>query len=81
MNHIGRLFQINIYGESHGESVGILLDGVKPGISLSKEDFQKIYASAFGIWPFDDNFTDALLVGVVKCYVDIFVAGFDVMDY
>ena len=39
MNHIGRLFQINIFGESHGSSVGILLDGVKPGIELSCEDF------------------------------------------
>ena len=39
MNHIGRLFQLNIYGESHGGSVGIVLDGVKPGIELSKEDF------------------------------------------
>lgn len=39
MNHIGRLFQINIYGESHGKSVGILLDGVKPGIKLCEDDF------------------------------------------
>ena len=41
MNHIGRLFQINIFGESHGNGVGILLDGVKPGIKLSEEDFTK----------------------------------------
>ncbi|MBR4496749.1 MAG: chorismate synthase, partial [Acholeplasmatales bacterium] len=40
MNHIGRLFQINIFGESHGSSVGILLDGVKPGIKLSNDDFK-----------------------------------------
>ena len=40
MNHIGRLFQINIFGESHGSSVGILLDGVKPGISLNEADFK-----------------------------------------
>ncbi len=40
MNHIGRLFQINIFGESHGTSVGILLDGVEPGIKLSEEDFK-----------------------------------------
>jgi chorismate synthase len=39
MNHIGRLFQINIYGESHGGGVGILLDGVTPGIPLTEEDF------------------------------------------
>ena len=39
MNHFGRLFQINIFGESHGESVGILIDGVKPGIKLCEADF------------------------------------------
>lgn len=39
MNHFGRLFQINIYGESHGKSVGVLIDGVKPGIPLCEEDF------------------------------------------
>lgn len=39
MNHFGRLFQINIYGESHGNSVGVILDGVKPGIPLSSADF------------------------------------------
>lgn len=39
MNHIGRIFQINIYGESHGKSVGILLDGIKPGIMLCEDDF------------------------------------------
>lgn len=39
MNHIGRLFQLNIFGESHGASVGVLLDGVPAGIPLSVEDF------------------------------------------
>lgn len=40
MNQFGRLFKINIFGESHGSSVGILLDGVKPGIPLTEEDFK-----------------------------------------
>ena len=39
MNQIGRLFRVNIYGESHGTSVGVLLDGVIPGIKLSEDDF------------------------------------------
>lgn len=39
MNHFGRLFQVNIFGESHGSSVGVLIDGVKPGIKLGSEDF------------------------------------------
>lgn len=39
MNHIGRLFQVNIYGESHGGGVGVLLDGVTPGLELTADDF------------------------------------------
>ena len=39
MNHIGRLFQVNIFGESHGGGVGVVLDGVKPGLELCEDDF------------------------------------------
>ncbi len=41
MNSFGRIFRIKIYGESHGECVGILIDGVPPGIALSIQDFEK----------------------------------------
>ena len=41
MNNFGRLFQVNIFGESHGESVGVLVSGVPAGIELSSEDFIK----------------------------------------
>ena len=34
MNTFGRLFRVSIYGESHGQSVGVIVDGVKPGIKL-----------------------------------------------
>ena len=40
MNHFGRIFQVNIFGESHGNGVGILIDGVIPGIALKEEDFK-----------------------------------------
>jgi chorismate synthase len=39
MNTFGRLFRVNIFGESHGESVGITIDGVPAGLSLPLEDF------------------------------------------
>ena len=39
MNTFGRLFRVSIYGESHGQSVGVIVDGVRPGIKLDKEDF------------------------------------------
>ena len=39
MNSFGRIFRINIFGESHGESAGVNIDGVPAGLSLSVEDF------------------------------------------
>lgn len=39
MNSFGRLFRISIFGESHGQAIGVTLDGVPPGISLSIDDF------------------------------------------
>ena len=38
MNSVGRLFRISIFGESHGECVGITIDGCPAGVSLSPED-------------------------------------------
>ena len=38
MNSVGRLFRISIFGESHGECVGITIDGCPAGLSLSPED-------------------------------------------
>jgi chorismate synthase len=38
MNSFGRIFRIHIFGESHGESVGIVIDGVPAGLELSAED-------------------------------------------
>jgi len=39
MNSFGRIFRISIFGESHGESVGIVIDGCPAGLSLIVEDF------------------------------------------
>lgn len=39
MNSFGRLFRVHILGESHGESVGIVIDGCPAGLPLSVEDF------------------------------------------
>lgn len=39
MNSFGRLFRIHIFGESHGESVGIVIDGCPAGLPLQVEDF------------------------------------------
>ncbi len=38
MNSFGRIFRVHIFGESHGESVGIVIDGCPAGLTLSEED-------------------------------------------
>ena len=38
MNRFGQLFCVSIFGESHGESVGIVIDGVPAGLDLSADD-------------------------------------------
>ncbi|MGN6293470.1 MAG: chorismate synthase [Chitinophagaceae bacterium] len=38
MNSFGRIFRVHIFGESHGESVGIVIDGCPAGLPLSAED-------------------------------------------
>ena len=39
MNTFGRKFRVSIFGESHGELIGVVLDGVPAGLELSAEDF------------------------------------------
>ena len=38
MNSYGRIFKVSIFGESHGESVGIVIDGVPAGLPLTADD-------------------------------------------
>lgn len=40
MNQFGHQFRLSIWGESHGEQVGIAIDGVRPGIPLAPADFE-----------------------------------------
>ena len=40
MNTFGRKFRVSIFGESHGESIGVVLDGVPAGLELSEQDFE-----------------------------------------
>lgn len=39
MNSFGRIFKLSIFGESHGESVGIVIDGCPAGLPLTVSDF------------------------------------------
>jgi chorismate synthase len=38
MNALGRLFRISIFGESHGEALGVVIDGCPAGIPISADD-------------------------------------------
>ena len=39
MNTFGRKFRVSIFGESHGEYIGVVMDGVPAGLELSEQDF------------------------------------------
>ena len=37
MNTFGRLFRVSLFGESHGVGVGVLVDGVPPGLPVDEK--------------------------------------------
>ena len=39
MNTFGRIFRMHIFGESHGASAGLVIDGCPAGLDLTVEDF------------------------------------------
>lgn len=39
MNQFGQIFRIQIFGESHGPALGVVIDGCPAGISISESDF------------------------------------------
>jgi chorismate synthase len=41
MNTFGRRFRVSIFGESHGELIGAVMDGVPAGLELSEKDFEQ----------------------------------------
>lgn len=41
MNTFGRRYRVSIFGESHGELIGVTLDGVPAGLELSEQDFKE----------------------------------------
>ena len=40
INSFGRVFRFTTWGESHGPSIGAVVDGCPPGLALSEEDIQ-----------------------------------------
>ena len=70
MNTFGKNFKISIFGESHGEGVGVTVDGVTPGLPLRVDDFTKDIdrrrSGAEGTTPRRESDTPVLLSGVYK---------------
>ncbi|MFW6319995.1 MAG: chorismate synthase [Bacillota bacterium] len=55
MNHFGQLFSITLYGESHQKNIGVVIEGVPPGITIDetliKEDLAKRNPELIGTTP------------------------------
>ncbi|HQK36678.1 MAG TPA: chorismate synthase [Bacteroidales bacterium] len=68
MNSFGRLFRIHIFGESHGASVGVVVDGCPAGIALGPDDFLNDLArrksGSIGTTPRQEEDTPELVSGV-----------------
>jgi len=39
MNSFGNIFRVSVFGESHGPSIGVTIDGCPPGTAIKTEDF------------------------------------------
>ncbi len=72
MNTFGRLFRLSIFGESHGNGVGITIDGIPAGLSLKfadfKEDMGRRRSGAKGTTPRKEADLPKLFTGVFNDY-------------
>ncbi|MBI5544721.1 MAG: chorismate synthase [Deltaproteobacteria bacterium] len=70
MNSLGRLFRVSIFGESHGPSIGALVDGCPAGLALEEADFAADLArrrsGARGTTPRRERDLPRLLSGVFQ---------------
>ncbi len=68
MNTIGTIFKTSIFGESHGNGIGVVMDGVPAGISLTVDDFiadlSRRKAGAKGTTPRKEDDLPEILSGV-----------------
>jgi len=72
MNSIGQIFRLHIYGESHGQSVGVIIDHCPPGLPLDIADFLPDLArrksGAKGTTPRQEEDVPKLMNGVYNGY-------------
>ena len=72
MNTFGRKFRVSIFGESHGELIGVTLDGVPAGLELSELDLEKEIlrrkSGAKGTTPRIEADRPQIVSGVYDCH-------------
>ena len=72
MNSFGRKFKISIFGESHGKSVGVTIDGCPAGIMLTEDDFladlDRRRSGAKGTTPRQEKDLPEIISGVFNGY-------------
>ncbi len=71
MNTWGTHFQISIFGESHGEAIGVVIDGIPSGTELDMEEIRREMARrAPGKNPLSTPRTEADEVQILSGFVD-----------
>lgn len=72
MNSFGKNFRISVFGESHGEMIGVVINGVPAGISIDVEDFTEDLlrrkAGARGTTPRIEGDIPRIVSGVHDCF-------------
>ncbi len=70
VNSFGRVLRVSIFGESHGEALGIVVDGCPAGVPLTLEDFEpdlgRRRSGAKGTTPRQEADAPELLSGVAN---------------
>jgi chorismate synthase len=72
MNSYGHLFKITLYGESHQDAIGAVLDGLPPGTKIDEElikaDLEKRKPKAIGTTPRKEDDVFRITSGVFNGY-------------
>jgi chorismate synthase len=70
MNSFGRILRVHIFGESHGNFVGVNIDGCPPGIKITPDDFtddlERRKPGAKGTTPRKEDDIPQLISGVFQ---------------
>lgn len=68
MNSFGTILRLSIFGESHGNGIGIIIDGAPPGIEFSSKDMEEDMArrrsGARGTTPRQESDIPEILSGI-----------------